>query len=68
MYWQGAAELARELTGSDATILDRAGDGPKNTFDTTKAALFFRRHNNTTALNRGVDGVRDYIRELLQRL
>ena len=68
MYWQGAAELAKELTGSDATILDRAGDGPKNTFDTTKAALFFRRHNNTTALNRGVDGVRDYIRELLPRL
>src|SRR4051812_28736712 len=68
MYWQGAAELAKELTGSDATIIDRAGDGPKNTFDTTQAALFFRRHGNTVALNRGVDGVRAYVRELLQRL
>jgi nucleoside-diphosphate-sugar epimerase len=68
MYWQGAAELAKELTGSTATIIDRAGDGPNNTFDTTKAAVFFRRHGNTVALNRGVDGVREYVRELLQRM
>jgi UDP-glucose 4-epimerase len=68
MYWQGAAELAKELSRSNATIVDRAGAGPKNTFDTTKAETFFRRHGNTTALNRGVDGVRAYVRELLQRL
>lgn len=68
MYWQGAAELAKELRGSDATIIDRAGEGPKNTFDTTKAAMFFRRHGNGVALNRGVEGVREYVRELLQRL
>jgi nucleoside-diphosphate-sugar epimerase len=68
MYWQGAAELAKELTGSNATIVDRAGTGPKNTFDTTKAAQFFRRHGNTTALHRGVDGVREYVRELLTLL
>jgi len=68
MYWQGAAELAKELSRSDATIIDRAGAGPKNTFDTTRADAFFRRHGNTTALNRGVDGVREYVRELLNRI
>jgi nucleoside-diphosphate-sugar epimerase len=68
MYWQGAAELAKELTGSDAAITDRAGDGPRNTFDTTKATDFFDRHGNGIALRRGVDGVRDYVRELLTRL
>jgi UDP-glucose 4-epimerase len=68
MYWQGAAELAKELSGSNATIVDRAGTGPKNTFDTSKADEFFRRHGNTTALNRGVDGVREYVRELLRQL
>jgi UDP-glucose 4-epimerase len=68
MYWQGAAELAKELTASQATIVDRAGPGPKNTFDTTKATTFFKRHGNTTALNRGVDGVRAYVQDLLQHL
>jgi nucleoside-diphosphate-sugar epimerase len=68
MYWQGAAELAKELSGSSATIIDRAGMGPKNTFDTTKADTFFRRHGNATALNRGVDGVREYVRELLGQI
>src|SRR4051812_24929275 len=37
MYWQGAAELAKELSKSDATIHDRTGLGPKNMFDTAKA-------------------------------
>jgi nucleoside-diphosphate-sugar epimerase len=68
MYWQGAAELAKDLTNSNATIIDRAGTGPKNTFDTTKATTFFKRHGNTTALNRGVEGVRAYIQDLLQHL
>ena len=68
MYWQGAAELAKEITGSEATIIDRAGQGPKNTFDTSKAMSFFKRHGNSLALNRGVDGVRGYVRELLDRI
>lgn len=68
MYWQGAAELAKEITGSEATITDRAGQGPKNTFDTSKATSFFKRHGNSLALNRGVDGVRAYVKELLERI
>jgi nucleoside-diphosphate-sugar epimerase len=68
MYWQGAAELAKELTGSEATIIDRTGQGPKNSFDTSKALAFFKRHGNTIALNRGPDGVRGYVKELLERL
>ena len=68
MYWQGAAELAKEITGSNATIVDRAGSGPKNTFDTTQAIEFFNRHGNRIALRRGVDGVRGYVRELLERI
>src|SRR4051812_21371906 len=68
MYWQGAAELAKDLTGSDATIHDRAGHGPKNMFDTSKAAQFFKRHGNTIALNRGAEGVRQYVKELLDRM
>jgi nucleoside-diphosphate-sugar epimerase len=68
MYWQGAAELTREITNSQATVVDRAGQGPKNTFDTAKAAAFFKRHGNTLALNRGVEGVREYVKELLGRL
>jgi hypothetical protein len=68
MYWQGAAELAKELTGSDANIIDRTGHGPKNTFDTTKAVDFFNRHGNPIALRRGHDGVREYVQTLLERI
>jgi nucleoside-diphosphate-sugar epimerase len=68
MYWQGAAELAKEITGSTAQITDRTGDGPKNTFDTTKAIEFFDRHANAVALRRGVDGVREYVEALLPKL
>jgi nucleoside-diphosphate-sugar epimerase len=68
MYWQGAAELAKEITGSAAQITDRTGEGPKNTFDTTKAIEFFDRHQNAVALRRGVDGVREYVKELLPKL
>jgi UDP-glucose 4-epimerase len=68
MYWQGAAELAKELTGSNARIIDRTGSGPKNTFDTTKATDLFDRHGNTIALRRGVEGVREYVAELLQHM
>lgn len=68
MYWQGAAELAKELCGSEATIVDRAGPGPKNTFDTTKAEDFFSRHGNSIALRRGVEGVRAYVKDMLTRI
>ena len=65
MYWQQAAEFANELTGSRATIVDRKGPGPKNTFDTRKAIDFFDRHGNSIALRRGLDGVREYVGQLL---
>jgi nucleoside-diphosphate-sugar epimerase len=67
MYWQAAAEFARELSGSAATIIDRKGSGPKNTFDTRKAVEFFDRHGNTTALRRGHGGVREYVAALLRQ-
>jgi nucleoside-diphosphate-sugar epimerase len=65
MYWQQAAEFAREIAGSGATIVDRKGPGPKNTFDTRKAVDFFNRHGNSTALRRGLPGVREYVGQLL---
>lgn len=68
MYWQGAAELAKDITGSGANILDRTGSGPKNTFDTTKAQDFFNRHGNSVALRRGVEGVRGYVKQLLEKM
>ncbi|MFL5409392.1 MAG: NAD-dependent epimerase/dehydratase family protein [Myxococcales bacterium] len=65
MYWQQAAEFAKNLSGSNAAIIDRKGSGPKNQFDTRKAVEFFERHGNHTALRRGVEGVRQYVRDLL---
>jgi nucleoside-diphosphate-sugar epimerase len=67
LYWQRAAEFAKELAGSAATITDRKGAGPKNQFDCAKAIDFFNRHGNTTALRRGEAGVREYVAELLRR-
>ena len=68
MYWQAAAEFAKQSSGSGATIVDRKGAGPKNHFDTRKAVEFFNRHGNTTAIRRGHEGVRQYVGELLQAL
>ncbi len=68
MYWQVAAEIARDISGSSARIEDRKGAGPKNQFDTSKAIAFFDRHGNAIALRRGVDGVREYVHDLLSRL
>lgn len=65
MYWQVAAEFAKEISGSSATIVDRKGNGPKNQFDTAKAVAFFDRHGNGTALRRGTAGVRAYVGDLL---
>jgi nucleoside-diphosphate-sugar epimerase len=68
MHWQHAAEFAKEISGSSATIVDRKGAGPRNQFDTRKAIDFFNRHGNGTALRRGQGGVRDYVAELLAKL
>lgn len=68
MYWQRAAEFARQITGSNATIIDRIGKGPRNQFDTTKAIAFFERHGNHQALRRGERGVHEYVMQLLQRM
>jgi len=68
MYWQQAAEFAKELAGSSATIIDRKGKGPQNQFDCRKAIEFFQRHGNHIALRRGVEGVRDYVAQLLPLL
>ncbi len=65
MYWQTAAEFAKEISGSSATIVDRKGAGPRNQFDTRKAVDFFNRHGNAIALRRGHEGVRAYVAELL---
>lgn len=66
IYWQDVAEIARELTKSDVTIVNHKGTGPKNQFDCAKAIAFFDRHKNHQALRRGLDGVREYVRELLR--
>jgi nucleoside-diphosphate-sugar epimerase len=68
MYWQQAAEFAKEISRSTATIVDRKGFGPKNTFDIRKALGFFDRHGNSVALRRGVNGVRDYVGKLLTEM
>jgi nucleoside-diphosphate-sugar epimerase len=65
LYWQEVAELAKELTGSAAEIIDRKGPGPKNQFDCRKAIDFFERQGNKIALRRGVAGVREYVAQLL---
>lgn len=66
LYWQVVAEIARELSGSAASIEDRKGKGPKNQFDTASAVAFFERHGNHFALRRGVEGVRRYVADLLR--
>jgi nucleoside-diphosphate-sugar epimerase len=65
MYWQVAAEIAKEITGSAAEIEDRKGSGPKNQFNTKTTIEFFNRHDNTIAIRRGVEGVREYVQKLL---
>ena len=68
MYWQTAAEFAKEVSGSNAAVVDRKGFGPKNQFDTRKAIAFFERHGNHVAIRRGHGGVREYVAELMARL
>jgi len=66
LYRQQAAEFARDLTQSGATIIDRKGAGPKNQFDCSKAIAFFERHGNRSALRRGAEAVRQYVADLLE--
>jgi nucleoside-diphosphate-sugar epimerase len=68
MYWQRAAEFARDLSGSRAIIEDRAGPGPRNQFNCARAIAFFDRHGNGIALRRGEEGVRAYVGELLAEM
>jgi nucleoside-diphosphate-sugar epimerase len=68
MYWQVAAELAKQLSGSSAAIEQCERGGPKNQFDSRKAIEFFNRHGNATALRRGHDGVRQYVADLLPNI
>jgi nucleoside-diphosphate-sugar epimerase len=68
MYWQVAAELAKELSESDAPIEDCKGSGPRNQFDTSKAVAFFDRHHRHEGLRRGIVGVRHYVQALLRAM
>lgn len=68
LYWQVPAEVARDLSGSGATIHNRKGTGPRNQFDTRKAIDFFDRHGNRIALRRGTAGVREYVGELIRKM
>ena len=68
IYWQLAAEFAKEATGSPSIIHDMKGTGPRNQFDTTDAVAFFEQHGNHIALRRGTEGVRQYVHELLSKL
>ena len=65
MYWQSVAEIAKELTGSGSEIADNKGPGPKNNYDTAATAAFFDRHDNHIAIRRGLEGIRQYVQELL---
>ena len=65
IYWQQVAEVTKELTGSQSEIKDNKGPGPKNNYDTTTTQAFFNRHGNQKAIRRGLDGIRDYVQELL---
>jgi nucleoside-diphosphate-sugar epimerase len=68
MYWQVAAEFAKDISASQAIIENRKGTGPKNQFDIGKAVEFFDRHGNHVALRRGHGGVRQYVEELLGKI
>lgn len=68
LYRQQVAEMARDLSGSTSTIVDRRGPGPRNQFDCSAAIAFFDRHGNAVALRRGLDGVRDYVEQLLRAM
>jgi len=63
IYDEQVAVMARELTGSDSRIVDHRGPGPRNHFDVRAS-----REMLGVPLNRGHDGVREYVAELLSRM
>lgn len=67
IYWCEPPMLAAEISGSGASVADHRGPGPKNTYSTDKAVAFFNRHDNSTGLQRGREGVRQYVTDLLAR-
>ena len=63
IYDQTVAEFARQAAGSDATIEDLKGSGPRHQIVSDKARAALR-----LGLNRGRDGVREYVHELVRRM
>lgn len=68
LYWQSVAEYAREQSGKPLLNEPLPGSGPKNQFDCSAARAFFDRHGKPRALRRGVEGVRSYVSQLMQRM
>jgi nucleoside-diphosphate-sugar epimerase len=60
IYDRKIAEFAREAAGSDAVITGETGPGPKHMIVCDKARATFN-----IGLNRGHDGVREYVRRLV---
>lgn len=63
IYDEQVAMMARELCGSGSRIVDHRGPGPRNHFDVRAA-----RQVLGVRLDRGHDGVRAYVAELLSRM
>lgn len=62
LYDQEVAEIAKDICGSSSTILDVKGSGPKNNFETSAA------RGLGVPLDRGLDGIREYLEELLEAM
>jgi nucleoside-diphosphate-sugar epimerase len=69
LHWCQPPQMAAEVSGSGADVVDHTGDGgPKNQYDPSKAIAFFDRHGHRQGLRRGEDGVRAYVEEVVDRL
>ncbi|MCG3180843.1 MAG: hypothetical protein BIFFINMI_03206 [Phycisphaerae bacterium] len=62
LYDQEIARMARRICGSRSEIGETDGPGPKNHFDTSAARAL------GVPLNRGKEGVRAYVEELLEAM
>lgn len=63
IYDQTVAEFAKAASGSDAVIEDLKGTGPKHQIVADKARAAFN-----LGLDRGHEGVRQYVEELVRRM
>ena len=63
IYDEQVAMMTKQLCGSTSRIVDHRGPGPRNQFDVRAA-----RDVLGVALDRGHDGVRDYVAELLSHM